>query len=496
MAGKAAVIASLGLLICASSCAGAVSPAPPGAVPVNVPAGVAARGYVDHVVVIVQENRTFDDIFGGYPGGPTPFAGADSTISGPIVNDLRQAGFDTAVPDNGQDPFRCLQVHNFNAPTWEALVNGAWPTAPPGGPAPCPTSAPASNPDTPFRPDRDALTIIRQSDRLGYWGIAQAYELGDEFFAVQSSNSFPGHQYIVALSSQNDLAQQIDDVPSPSPSPGATNAPPPNCGSTVPPNSVATPVLDLVTGFTDWQLEGETGICWGGVTFADRLNARGVTWRHYSTDSTTGVFDGFINFRAWYPLTKIVPGSPFRIARTDLETDIRGNDLPQFTWVKPPCIYFSDHPGTSQSPVGGQDWVSSVIDWIGENPTLWPHTVIFVVWDDWGGFYDHVTPPNAMPGTITPGMREPFLVISPYNRANGTVIHSTATYASVLKFVEDLYGVQPLNQLDANAPDLAPYFDFRPSNVAFRPVLPINPSFNAPRDCAVNPGIPANQVDR
>jgi phospholipase C len=182
-----------------------------------------------------------------------------------------------------------------------------------------------------------------------------------------------------------------------------------------------------------------------------------------------------------------------------LQSDVSNGDLPQFTWVKPPCVALSDHPGTTHDPYGGSDWVASVVNWIGNNPALWPHTVIFVVWDDWGGFYDHRTPPS--PGTgfddaLTPGMRQPFIVISAYDKWPGTVIHGFATYASVLRFVEDLYQLQPLNSLDANATDLRDYFDFHKSPNAFTPIAYSEANFDAHTACKTYVSIPPNLVDR
>jgi len=321
--------------------------------------------------------------------------------------------------------------------------------------------------------------------------LAQEFEISDHYFAVQDADSFAGHQFIVALRSRNDLNQIIAGTPTR----GDHLL---DCGTLVN-DDVQTPVLDRFTGFTDWQYEGTAGECWNGATFADRLDSRRITWRHYSTDRS-GVFNGFINFASWYPKTNPDdPDSHFRIVLDHLQRDIANNDLPQFTWVKPPCVALSDHPGRTHDPYGGSDWVASVVNWIGSNPALWPHTVIFVVWDDWGGFYDHRIPPwpgFGLADALTPGMRQPFIAISAYDKWPATVMHGFATYASVLRFTEDLYRMPPLNALDAFAPPLHDYFDFDKAPRRFKRIPYSERDFDARTACKKYVGIQPYEVDQ
>jgi phospholipase C len=146
--------------------------------------------------------------------------------------------------------------------------------------------------------------------------------------------------------------------------------------------------------------------------------------------------------------------------------DARRGALPTFAWVKPPCVPASDHPGTGN---GGPSWVEDVVNAIGSRPDEWDHTAIFVVWDDWGGFYDHVVPPSprAWDG-LGPGLRTPFLVISPYVKP-GNVAHGISDYGSILRFVEQLFDVGSLGGIDAHSPDLRGFFDFSTSH-PFAPV--------------------------
>jgi phospholipase C len=448
---------------------------------------VETRNTITHVVIISQENRTYDDLFGGYAGGPVAYPGGDGTVPSSITPDIKPTGFDTDPGYNAHDWYRCLQVNRFSSATWDDLKHGRWPTSP----VPCPTVGPPYNPDARKFDDSSSLTIIDDAHRATYVRLAQEFEISDNYYAVQDADSFAGHQFIVALRSHNDLHQIIAGTPTE----GDHLL---HCTSPVG-DDVKTPVLNRITGFTDWQFEGESGACWNGATFADRLEFRRITWRHYSTDDS-GVFNGFINFASWYPKTDPhVAGSHFRLVLDHLQADIANNDLPQFTWVKPPCVALSDHPGRTHDPYGGSDWVASVVNWIGNNPSLWPHTVIFVVWDDWGGFYDHRTPPQPgwlFDSALTPGMRQPFIAISAYDRFPGTVMHGYATYASVLRFTEDLYGIPPLNFLDATAPPLHEYFDFHKPPKAFKPIAYSERDFDPHSACKKYVGIKPYEVDR
>ncbi len=474
-----------------AACGGTSTLTPPPSAPLPTSAGIHARGLITHVIVISMENRTYDDLFGGgFAGGPPIYLGGDGAIPSDIA--LVPSGFNSDAPANAHDWYQCLNVNNYSASTWQAIGAGNWPVT-------CPTAPPPYNPDAGHSADTAALTIVDGQHRAAYTSIAQAFEIGDSYFAVQDADSFAGHQFIVALRSRNDLDEIIAGTPQ-YPGNGL-----PFCGTVLPPGDpVQTPVLNRVTGFTNWQYEGATGVCWSGMTFGDALQqTKNMTWRHYSTD-TGPVFNGFVNFANWFPLTN--PNDPtthFRVALDDLQADVQsptaGKDFPKFAWVKPPCIALSDHPGATHDPYGGSDWVASIINWVGGNPSLWPNTVIFVVWDDWGGFYDHRIPPAPgmnIDDALTPGMRQPFLVISAYDRVRGGVMHHFADYASVLRFAEDLYGIPALNHLDANAYTLDEYFDFSKPPSAFTAIPYAEPNFDPRTACSNYIGIQPYEIDR
>jgi len=141
--------------------------------------------------------------------------------------------------------------------------------------------------------------------------------------------------------------------------------------------------------------------------------------------------------------------------------------LANVTWILPGPIT-SDHPGV---PYGycGPTWVASILNAIGKNPADWNSTAIFIFWDDWGGFYDHV-PPYVVRDQAGPGFRVPLLVVSPYVRHG--VIHTNIEFATLSKFVETTYGLQSLNATDASPflNNLNEFFDFNSSPQKFKPV--------------------------
>jgi phospholipase C len=386
--------------------------------------GMMMRGKINHVIVIVQENRTFDNIFAGQANGvPSPYPGADASWPPGVAPYMSPAAFaDKLGPDNFHNPFQCLANANWTLDAWIAQSN-----------ANCKTGF--------FDP---VFLFLDTTRRNVYWEIAQRYILGDSFFAVTSTGSFPAHQFIVAQQSADTYGAIVADQPSPSAGPASCFASP----------DVVVQVPELQpNGMETSVTRGYGGLCYPWQTYGDTFPVEAPAfWKHYTTQSigSPGVFDGFINMLNWFNQTLMFAKEP-----DDLYADIQRNGLPKFAWVKPPCIDASDHPGTGN---GGPSWVGSVINKIGSSPA-WPTTVIFVIWDDWGGFYDHRTPPPQRPDRIGPGLRIPFLMISPYGIAKSTVVHTVADYGSIMKFVDDLYGLRPLNSIDANATDLVGFFN-------------------------------------
>ncbi len=157
-------------------------------------------------------------------------------------------------------------------------------------------------------------------------------------------------------------------------------------------------------------------------------------------------------------------GPEWRTNVTDSNTqffyDIANRRLPAVSWVIPDHDD-SDHPGGNGTD-NGPSWVASIVNAVGTSP-YWPHTAIVVVWDDWGGFYDHVPPPlRDHWGGL--GFRVPMIVVSAYapstNGAEGYISHTQYEFGSILKFVEDTFGLGRLGTTDVRATSIGDCFDF------------------------------------
>jgi phospholipase C len=126
---------------------------------------------------------------------------------------------------------------------------------------------------------------------------------------------------------------------------------------------------------------------------------------------------------------------------------------------------------------GGENYAVSVLNAVMRSPQ-WPTTALFLVWDDWGGFYDHVEPPVVErweDGTpFRYGHRVPCIVISPYARS-GYISHTLHSHVSLLRFAETIFGLEPLTERDTHASDMLDCFNFE------QPAL--SPLLVTPRDC-------------
>jgi phospholipase C len=136
-----------------------------------------------------------------------------------------------------------------------------------------------------------------------------------------------------------------------------------------------------------------------------------------------------------------------------LIADIEANRLPAVTWVTP-RFELSDHPPFSTC--FAQNWVTDVVNAVMRSDA-WMHTAIFLAWDEWGGFYDHVLPPE-MDG-LGLGIRVPALVISPYAR-RGLIDHEVGEFSTPLKFIEDNWGLPHLTPRIERTHNFEHVFDF------------------------------------
>ena len=380
---------------------------------------------IKHVVIVIQENRSFDNLFNGFPGADTVQSG---TMSNGQTVALQPVSF-TAVPDI-----------EHSHPNWYAeYANGRLffdKGSPPGSP-----------PNYPY-------SYVPGSETAPYWAMARSYALADRMFQSNTGPSFPAHQYLTAGGSKIGAGQFVDENPDQ--------------------DNIGVPVkqgwgCDDPAG-TTVQLLGPNGTdlagpfpCFDYPTLADELIAKGLSWRYYAPAFGSGgyswsAFDAIRHIRYGAAWTQRVI-SP----ETLVLTEAPGAALPNVTWVVPSGLN-SDHAGSRSAT--GPAWVTAVVNAIGAS-TDWKSTAIFVTWDDWGGWYDHVAPPQL--DEMGLGFRVPLIAISPYAR-RGYVSHVRHEFGSILRFTEASFGLAPLAASDARADDLSDMFDFTQSPAPFVPL--------------------------
>jgi phospholipase C len=188
-----------------------------------------------------------------------------------------------------------------------------------------------------------------------------------------------------------------------------------------------------------------------------RLDPLSITWKYYAPSSRSGAglfWNAFAAIKAvadkkseWHAHIS----SP----ETNVLGDIAKGALPAVSWVIPSAPN-SDLPNSPRAS-GGPSWVAAVVNAIGQSE-YWNSTAVVIVWDDWGGFYDPVPPPNR-DDQGGPGFRVPMLVVSPYT-PQGYVSHTIYGFGSIVRFVEETFALKPLGTTDETANSMKNMFDF------------------------------------
>ncbi|HEY9086499.1 MAG TPA: alkaline phosphatase family protein, partial [Candidatus Tyrphobacter sp.] len=215
-------------------------------------------------------------------------------------------------------------------------------------------------------------------------------------------------------------------------------------------------LIDPVSGIENTT----TYPCFEHPVLVDLLDRHRLTWRYYQPRVYAGLWDApdairHIRYSADYA-NVISPGTKFL-------TDIASEPLAAVTWIIPNAAQ-SDHAGITDG--SGPSWVADVVNAIGESP-YWNSTAIFITWDDWGGWYDHVPPERYNAYEL--GFRVPLIVISPFAK-RAYVSHAQHEFGSILRFTEEVFGLGSLGYSDARADDLSDCFDFNAAPSPFQPI--------------------------
>jgi phospholipase C len=323
-------------------------------------------------------------------------------------------------------------------------------------PAACPATAPPN-----CLPSNPQFTFVEASDVSPYFQMAEQYTFGDRMFQTNQGPSFPAHQFILSGTSAPTATSNLFVAGNPTVGAGCI-AP---TGSLV---SVIDPSGKLTTPMYP---------CFEHPTLSDELDTKGVSWRYYTPSAGSIWTSPNAIEHMCQPQTQnsqlVCTGSTWSnviIPQTQVLTDIANGNLAAVSWVIP-SGQASDHP--DQNDGSGPSWVAAIVNAIGQS-AYWSNTAIVVSWDDWGGWYDHVAPQVLVNcaqwgcGYIY-GFRVPLIVISPYAK-QGYISHVTHDFGSILKFIEETYGLGSLGYADALADDLSDCFDFNQTPLKFQSI--------------------------
>ena len=391
---------------------------PPSAQPTLAPASkdlATARTHLKHIIIIMQENRSFDQYFGTYPGAngipmqngvptvcvPDPKTdqcvkpyhnSADINAGGPHAAASAAADIDSGKMDGFIASFRQAQKACKN-PITPGCAAGAVP---------------------------DVMGWHDAREIPNYWTYAENFVLQDAMFEPNASWSLPAHLFIVSAWSAQ-CTKRGDPM---------------SCVNAI--NGPKTALSPLNTSKNDYA--------WTDLTYL--LYKNNVSWGYYLSEGTEPDCADDAMLCVSKSQNKNVPGiwNPLPAFDTVKQDGQLGNiqtvdnflkaakagTLPAVSWIMPEGKV-SEHPPSSIST--GESYVTGLINAVMQGPD-WDSSAIFLAWDDWGGFYDHVDPPKVDQNGY--GLRVPGLVISPYAR-QGFIDHQTLSFDAYLKFIEDLF---------------------------------------------------------
>lgn len=401
------------------------------------------RSHVSHVVIVVQENRSFDNLFHGFVGADyaeyglahdgtrVPLQAVPLDARYDITNSAEDflLAYDEGTM-RGYDLRRPMPIRGSGIP----LALAQYPT----------------------------FAYVRRHDIQPYWDLAKRYTLADRMFQSNIDQSFAAHLYLIA-------GQAFGTVNVPNRRPWGCDADPRR-----------TYVRMLLK---DRSLGARVPPCFDLQTLGDELDSAGLSWRYYAPSvvpagtwrnfpyaeeqlGSPGMPDFGGNWNAYDAIAHVRRGRDWTYVvspETRFLTDIQRGRLANVTWIVPSWRN-SDHP-LSMSETG-PSWVAAIVNAVGES-SYWKNTAIFITWDDSGGWYDHVAPPKLDYDGL--GVRVPLIVVSAYAK-NGYVSHVRHEFGSILKFSEELFKLSSLSDSDRRADDLLDCFMFDRAPASFKPI--------------------------
>jgi len=405
------------------------------------PAGALATraaGSIDHIIIIVQENRSFDHYFGTFPGVngiPMRPDGTPSVcIPDQVLGHCSRPYHGTTQYQQGGPHDQRAAVIDRNGGKMNGFVtsairsNGKCASATYRFTVGCRAFiGPAKQPDV--------LSYHTGKEIPNYWAYAKHYVLQDRMFAPADSWTLPSHLFL--FSGWSAYCPDTSD--------------PMSCRSNI----------DLTARHEQYRYRTPPIYAWTDITYL--LGKAGVSWKVYMgqgtcvqdpctqkpgrygvTLSTKSPLPGFVDVVKHHRLGNFTTHEAFI-------RQARAGTLPSVSWIMPGNLA-SEHPGSGTPIRNGQAYVTRLVNAVMRGPN-WGSSAIFLTWDDWGGFYDHVVPPKVDRNGY--GLRVPGIVISPW--AKRGIDHRTYSFDAYLKLIEDLFlGGQRLDPKTDGRPDHRP----------------------------------------
>jgi phospholipase C len=400
---------------------------------------------IQHVVLLIQENRSFNDLFATFPGGDGTITGAavtNTACSPPIYAGqipLTEVPLDITKSDFDHRWYEGYQIA-YDGGKMDAFDN-----------VPFGTGAPECS--WPYQ-------YTDPGDIQPYWTLASQYTLAEHMFTTQGSDSFTAHQDLIRGGTIVEKNKALVDLPRCNDCIWGCDAP-------------KGTVTHLVTSSNKYVKNGpfpcSNKFKLSYPTLRDRLDAKGISWKYYVPPSSQ--IDGKL-FNAFDLVYPVRYGSEWTnnisTPETNILSDIQYGKLPAMSWVIPDAAN-SDHPYTEVAGKfvdDGPQWIATVVNAIGES-SYWNSTAIIIVWDDWGGIYDNEG--GVLGKYAGPGERVPAIIVSPYAKA-GYISKTTYQFGSILKYVENNWALGSLKTTDKTSTSIIDCFDYSQPPITFRPI--------------------------
>ena len=426
---------------------------------IPVPSATASTTPIKHIVIIMQENQTFDHFFGTFPGLSAGYGFPLNQCLGTTIYQQTHYGYPKCIRPFSMDAKGMVdQEHGLDhsgGAALKAYSNGsmkgfikaqgatAWANL--------------------------SVSYLANTTLPTYWSMASYYALDANFFSSAMSYSYPNHLFL------------------------------------------ATPTL--FSGCTLLRCKPEVNLTLPNIVTT--LNATGINWKYFagsfansqqcqpvSSRNITG--HAFWNVLPDWPSIQSSPSTCHRIqSLSNFWQDLSKGHLPQVSWVMP-VENESDHPGcgvkltggscsSPKSPLqNGQAYVANIVNAISQNQTLYRSTAIFITWDDWGGYYDNVVPRQVDRAGY--GFRVPLIVVSPYVK-NG-IFYGPANqqqdFTAFMATIEHNWNLPPVGARDSSVGDLLYMFNFsqppRPPMIFPPPKTVWSPVSDGPWGCLSTDG--------